>query len=158
MNGWNRTAMTEMTFNDDSQTYEYEIEKEAIDLYFAFATYQQTAEEADADTDWSVFNSTYRYAIAAGDQEVTTGTQYDLIKVNGTLKLTGSAGTYKVSVTTDMKCTITYTTGISGIKVDGDVSNDIFSDGKPVYNLSGQRVFKGYKGIVIKNGKKIVVK
>ncbi len=48
-------------------------------------------------------------------------------------------------------------TGINGITVDG-VSGDIFSDGKPVYNLSGQRVFKGYKGIVIKNGRKIVVK
>jgi hypothetical protein len=48
-------------------------------------------------------------------------------------------------------------TGINGITVDG-VAGDIFSDGKPVYNLSGQRVFKGYKGIVIKNGRKIVVK
>ena len=26
-----------------------------------------------------------------------------------------------------------------------DQAGDIFSDGKPVYNLSGQRVFKGYK-------------
>ena len=48
-------------------------------------------------------------------------------------------------------------TGINGITVDG-AANDIFSDGKPVYNLSGQRVFKGYKGVVIKNGRKIVVK
>ena len=48
-------------------------------------------------------------------------------------------------------------TGINAISVDG-VSGDIFSDGKPVYNLSGQRVFKGYKGIVIKNGKKVVIK
>ena len=48
-------------------------------------------------------------------------------------------------------------TGINGITVDG-AAGDIFSDGKPVYNLSGQRVFKGYKGIVIKNGRKIVVK
>jgi len=48
-------------------------------------------------------------------------------------------------------------TGINGITVDG-VSGDIFSDGKPVYNLSGQRVFKGYKGIVIKNGRKVVIK
>jgi hypothetical protein len=48
-------------------------------------------------------------------------------------------------------------TGINGITVDG-VSGDIFSDGKPVYNLSGQRVFKGYKGVVIKNGKKVMIK
>lgn len=48
-------------------------------------------------------------------------------------------------------------TGINGIYVDG-AAGDIFSDGKPVYNLSGQRVFKGYKGIVIKNGRKVVIK
>ena len=55
------------------------------------------------------------------------------------------------------KVTFRVATGINGIYVDGAAA-DIFSDGKPVYNLSGQRVFKGYKGVVIKNGKKIVVK
>ena len=57
----------------------------------------------------------------------------------------------------DVTISIVDGTGINGITVDG-AANDIFSDGKPVYNLSGQRVFKGYKGVVIKNGKKIVVK
>ena len=28
----------------------------------------------------------------------------------------------------------------------------------PVYNLQGQRVSGGYKGVVIKNGKKMIVK
>lgn len=56
----------------------------------------------------------------------------------------------------DVTITIEVATGISTIAVDA--SDDIFSDGAPVYNLSGQRVFKGYKGIVIKNGKKIVIK
>ena len=31
-------------------------------------------------------------------------------------------------------------------------------DGSPVYNLSGQRVDKSYKGIVIQNGKKMIKK
>ena len=57
----------------------------------------------------------------------------------------------------DVTISIVDATGINGIYVDGEAA-DIFSDGKPVYNLSGQRVFKGYKGVVIKNGKKIVVK
>jgi len=57
----------------------------------------------------------------------------------------------------DVTISIVDGTGINGITVDG-VSGDIFSDGKPVYNLSGQRVFKGYKGIVIKNGRKVVIK
>ena len=56
----------------------------------------------------------------------------------------------------DVTISIEVATGISKIAVDA--SDDIFSDGKPVYNLSGQRVFKGYKGIVIKNGKKVVIK
>ena len=73
-----------------------------------------------------------------------------------------SAGTYNVTFTfnpetNEITGAATDATGINGITVDG-VSGDIFSDGKPVYNLSGQRVFKGYKGIVIKNGRKIVVK
>ena len=83
------------------------------------------------------------------------------------IPVTEEAGTYKgqeythyfempaQSVT--LKVTFQVATGINAISVDG-VAGDIFSDGKPVYNLSGQRVFKGYKGIVIKNGKKVVIK
>lgn len=43
------------------------------------------------------------------------------------------------------------TTGINNISVDP-------SDNTPAYNLAGQRVGKDYKGVVIKNGKKILVK
>ena len=43
------------------------------------------------------------------------------------------------------------TTGISGI----DAAS---ADRTEMYNLNGQRVDRGYKGVVIKNGKKIVIK
>ena len=43
------------------------------------------------------------------------------------------------------------TTGISGI----DAAS---ADPTEMYNLNGQRVDRGYKGVVIKNGKKIVIK
>ena len=46
---------------------------------------------------------------------------------------------------------ITTTTGISNIE------NVKLQDGK-VFNLAGQQVAKGYKGIVIKDGKKMVIK
>ena len=46
--------------------------------------------------------------------------------------------------------------GIEGVTV-GD-SNSSNSENAPMYNLSGQRVGKNYKGIVIKNGKKMIVK
>lgn len=44
------------------------------------------------------------------------------------------------------------TTGITSVKIEAAGNN------APMYNLAGQLVGKGYKGIVIKNGKKIVLK
>ena len=44
------------------------------------------------------------------------------------------------------------TTGITSVK------NEAAGNNVPMYNLAGQLVDKGYKGIVIKNGKKIVLK
>ena len=43
-------------------------------------------------------------------------------------------------------------TGISSIE-NGQLTID---NDAPAYNLAGQKVGKGYKGIVIKNGKKLV--
>lgn len=45
------------------------------------------------------------------------------------------------------------TTGINGI-----AAGDAEQNGTALYNLAGQRVAKGYKGLVIKNGKKYLVK
>ena len=42
-------------------------------------------------------------------------------------------------------------TGVGAIKADADVN-------APAYNLKGQRVTEGYKGLVIKNGKKVIMK
>ena len=44
-------------------------------------------------------------------------------------------------------------TAISGINADAAADNDA-----PAYNLAGQKVGKGFKGIVIKNGRKVVMK
>ena len=43
-------------------------------------------------------------------------------------------------------------TGIAGVNAEADKANDA------TYNLAGQRVGNGYKGIVIKNGKKYMIK
>ena len=48
-----------------------------------------------------------------------------------------------------------YGTDPSGIF---NISNTITTDSDVIYNLSGQRVSKDYKGVVIKNGRKVVVK
>ena len=47
------------------------------------------------------------------------------------------------------------TTGIANLNVD---ANTNFDANAPMYNLAGQRVNKSYKGVVIVNGKKFVIK
>ena len=42
--------------------------------------------------------------------------------------------------------------GVAAIKADASDAN------APIYNLAGQKVGKGFKGLVIQNGKKFVVK
>ena len=98
----------------------------------------------DASTDAGTPGADLKAAIDEAKNVLTTATTQDEIDAAVTT-LKAAEEAYKTA------------TGINAISVDG-VAGDIFSDGKPVYNLSGQRVFKGYKGIVIKNGRKIVVK
>ena len=145
--GWGGT--TELTFNETTQAFEYEATVTTEDTYLTFG---------DAEfTSWSDFNGKHRYAPGEGNTEAVVDAEVQLVLVNDGNVLLKTPGTYKISVTKNLKMTITTGgTGIYNISVDG--ANDIFSDGKPVYNLSGQRVFKGYKGVAIKNGRKIVVK
>ncbi len=46
--------------------------------------------------------------------------------------------------------------GIRGI--DASAANGLVDYSKPMYNLAGQKVGKNFKGVVIQNGKKIIVK
>lgn len=127
-----------------------------------------------ADTD-------YRLAKAEGWQNVTsdlkmsdgTITSTTEITVYGLATVGGQDGFYKASngKTIPAKCAYLEvknsanpakcfslgdhsgsTTGITSVK------NDVLDNNAPMYNLAGQLVDKGYKGIVIKNGKKIVLK
>ena len=81
LNGnWDRTNMIEMTRNESGR-YEYEFTTET-QAFFAFADKQMTAEEAEADSDWSVFNS-FRYSLGDGDVEYTQlGEIKSLVKRN----------------------------------------------------------------------------
>lgn len=115
-------------------------------------------DEAKFDTDLKV---------SEGSATSTTGTAvYGLATVNG------QDGFYKaVGKTIPAKCAYLEiedngnsakfyslgdhsgsTTGITSVK------NEAVGNNAPMYNLAGQLVDKGYKGIVIKNGKKIVLK
>ena len=100
---WNLADMTELKYNLETQTYELDYAPTAT-AYFAFADKQFTAEEAAAEGAWDVFNATNRIALGEGDIEATLNEPVDLKKVNGTIIL--KAGTYKISVTKDLKVTI----------------------------------------------------
>lgn len=70
---------------------------------------------------------------------------YDLsMKISGT--------TYDGVYPTGLKVTVASSTGINNVTMDSNVSNC------PVYNMNGQRVGGSYKGVVIQNGKKRLVK
>ena len=105
MNNWDRTALTEMTFNETTQAYEYEYAP-TEKVWFAFADKQLTADEAAADPEWADFNANHRYAIGSGDVNATLNEAIALQKINGTLVL--EAGSYKISVAKDLS-TVTIT-------------------------------------------------
>ena len=127
-----------------------------------------------ADTDYALTK-------AEGWQNVTsdlkmsdgTITSTDKTAVYGLATVNGQDGFYKASAgkTIPVKCAYLEvekstssvkcfslgdhsgsTTGITSVK------NEAAGNNAPMYNLAGQLVDKGYKGIVIKNGKKIVLK
>lgn len=126
-------------------------------------------------------NTDYRLTKAEGWQNVTsdlklsdgTITSTDKKTVYGLATVNGQDGFYKASngKTIPAKCAYLEvknsanpakcfslgdhsgsTTGITSVK------NEAAGNNAPMYNLAGQLVDKGYKGIVIKNGKKIVLK
>mgnify|MGYP004633355197 FL=1 len=91
--------------------------------------------------EWPSFN---------GSDETTITTKEDaVIKTMGIQYIDPENNPVKVSVLGAWL--IDTTTGISNIE------NVKLQDGK-CFNLAGQQVAKGYKGIVIKNGKKMVIK
>lgn len=81
-------------------------------------------------------------------QKGTGGTSVNNAAHKAFLRVLASSGAKFLSFTFGEE-----TTGINGI-----TASDAEQDGTALYNLAGQRVAKGYKGLVIKNGKKYLVK
>lgn len=74
----------------------------------------------------------------------------DVVVVYGKLKKFNT--TYELDSNNILISLNGQTTGITNITADEAAKN------APVYNLAGQKVTKAYKGVVIKNGKKIIQK
>lgn len=102
-----------------------------------------------------------------------TATSSDKTAVYGLATVNGQDGFYKASAgkTIPAKCAYLevensaslakfYSLGDHSGSTTGitSVMNEAAGNNAPMYNLAGQLVDKGYKGIVIKNGKKIVLK
>lgn len=81
-------------------------------------------------------------------QKGTSGTKVNNAAHKAFLRVLASSGAKFLSFTFGEE-----TTGINGI-----TASDAEQNGTALYNLAGQRVAKGYKGLVIKNGKKYLVK
>ena len=81
-------------------------------------------------------------------QKGTSGTKVNNAAHKAFLQVPASNGAKFLSFTFGEE-----TTGINGI-----TASDAEQNGTALYNLAGQRVAKGYTGLVIKNGKKYLVK
>ena len=88
--------------------------------------------------------------------ESQTFTSVDDIKVGDVVVVYGKLTKYKTTYELDKNNILISlngkTTGITNITTDEAAKN------APVYNLAGQKVTKAYKGVVIKNGKKMIQK
>lgn len=139
--GWDGT--TELTFNETTQAFEY-VATVTEDTYLTFG---------DAEwTSWDDFNGKHRFAPAEGNTDAVLDQAIQLVLVSDGNVVLKNAGTYKISVTKDLKMTITATgTGINSIAADK-------LENATIYTISGQRVEKAQKGLYIINGKKVVIK
>lgn len=106
VNGWSRTSMIEMTYDEGTQTYTYEYAPTSS-VNISFSDKQLTESEATADSYWTAFNENNRYSIGSGNVVPVLGTQYTLAKY-GEGNVTLEAGTYTLTVK-DMKLTVTGT-------------------------------------------------
>jgi hypothetical protein len=136
--------MVEMTFNEETQAFEYEYAPTG-QVNFS------VADQMFADGDWDGFKAGHRFAIGDGNIVPTLGEEVQLVSVfEGNIQL--QAGNYKISVTKDLKMTITNAPadGISEVKAN--------QNNAVIYNLNGVRVDKAQKGLYIVNGRKVVIK
>ena len=142
---WTWANNAELPFDETAQAWTYEVNSPEGEHFFAFADKNDCAS-------WDELNGSHRWALEAGDIVPEINAEYALTKVNGTVKL--PAGQYTVTVTKDMKMTVkAITDGIRSIE-----NSELRMKNSDYYNLAGQRVGKDYKGIVIVNGKKVLVK
>lgn len=96
--------MLEMTYNEDKGVYECEItfrDTDAPGYWFAIS-------DIASASSWDDLNANHRYSVQSGDYTLTkdNSSNVQLIKTNGTM-MVYNAGTYKLTLTEDLKLTVT---------------------------------------------------
>lgn len=170
------------TFTDkngqDAQTYETILTKEEAANYSIekvlgswAATAQATTKQVEAPTDaklengtitWTAVEGAASYAITADGELLAivdgTTTSYTITETPAASRRADGNITYTIRAANARggfgeARAVTDATAIE--KVNADVND---KGNLPTYNLNGQRVDSSYKGVVIKNGKKVIVK
>ena len=104
------------------------------------ATFQGTLKKE------TVASGVYGYSATEGKFVKVTGTEVTINAFRAYITVSGGAGAQSLDID------LGGTTGISTVKTQ------VKDNDNTIYNLNGQRVGTDYKGIVIKNGKKVIVK
>ncbi len=143
----------------------------APDKFFTSWTPEIIAKQVDAPTDakfengtitWTAVAGAAGYAIFADDVLLAIVgadvTSYVIETAYASRRAGGDAPVYTIRTVNTMggfgeAREITIVTGIN--KVNANLNDE---GNLPTYNLNGQRVDSSYKGVVIKNGKKVVIK
>lgn len=85
-------------------------------------------------------------------------TAEDQIKVGDEVKLAGVLKNYTKNDTTTPEITNSYIVSLKSATGINAVKTVTIDDNSPIYNVAGQRVGKDYKGLVIQNGRKFILK
>lgn len=87
-------------------------------------------------------------------------TAEDQIKVGDEVKIAGVLTNYKKGDTVTKEVTNSHIVAINGVTtgINSVVAVPALDANAPVYNLAGQRVSKSYKGVVVQNGRKFILK
>jgi hypothetical protein len=142
--------------NDDSVDYSVDVELENS-KYSYEVTVSSKVDNAkfsmvlvnDKGNETTVSNVTVPNTGSLDTYQVKTGKiRNKLYAGKQTLRIINKSGSCNI---TSIKFTNSEATGIGDVVIDNDNVGDS-------YNLSGQKVGTGYKGIIIRNGKKIVIK
>ena len=146
-----KVAQTEpMEFEDVAQVIDDNLPDYATPTVSFIGTYSPFPAGFMTGTGWyGVVPSTGRIAKAGSGASIKALRAFFVLETNSPAELN--------AIFTDAE---NIDTAIEGISIEnGQLNiNGAVDYSKPVYNLSGQRVGRDYKGVVIQNGKKIVVK